>query len=133
MNALGSFVTPLGPNPCLSCGACCALYRASFYWSESDEFTPGGFPLALTDKLNDFFLVIKGTNEKQPCCLALQGTIGEQVACTEYGARPSPCREFEPSWREGTVNTRCDAARSRWGLKPLTPEDWFRPELPRAA
>ena len=25
------------PNPCIECGACCAYYRASFYWAEADE------------------------------------------------------------------------------------------------
>ncbi len=133
METQGSAVVPFGPNPCLSCGACCALYRASFYWAETDEFTPGGFPSDLSEKLTDFFMVIRGTNQKRPWCVALEGTIGEQVACTAYPLRPSPCREFEPSWASGAQNQRCDDARIHWGLKPLTPEDWLWPELPRAA
>ena len=34
-------VLPVPVNPCLSCGACCAFYRASFYWSEAAGVTPG--------------------------------------------------------------------------------------------
>jgi len=133
MQTPGLAVVPFGSNPCLSCGACCALYRASFYWSEADEFTPGGFPLELTEKLNDFFLVIKGTNQKEPWCIALSGSVGEAVACTAYALRPSPCREFDPAWCGGAPNERCDAARIHWRLRPLTPEDWTRPDLPKAA
>ncbi|EFG2122847.1 YkgJ family cysteine cluster protein, partial [Escherichia coli] len=22
------------PNPCMTCGACCAFFRVSFYWAE---------------------------------------------------------------------------------------------------
>ncbi|EEX7666747.1 YkgJ family cysteine cluster protein, partial [Escherichia coli] len=24
------------PNPCMTCGACCAFFRVSFYWAEAD-------------------------------------------------------------------------------------------------
>lgn len=24
-------------NPCVSCGACCAYFRVSFYWAESES------------------------------------------------------------------------------------------------
>ncbi|WP_142908916.1 CxxCxxCC domain-containing protein, partial [Klebsiella pneumoniae] len=23
-------------NPCMTCGACCAFFRVSFYWAEAD-------------------------------------------------------------------------------------------------
>ncbi|EGR9493162.1 YkgJ family cysteine cluster protein, partial [Escherichia coli] len=23
------------PNPCMTCGACCAFFRVSFYWAEA--------------------------------------------------------------------------------------------------
>jgi len=29
-------------NPCLSCGACCAAFRVSFYWREADGGESGG-------------------------------------------------------------------------------------------
>ena len=76
---------------------------------------------------------MKGTNQPLPRCTALIGEIGRRVACSIYLQRASICREFEPSWENGTVNVRCDKARAAWGLKPLTPESWFDFNLPRAA
>jgi Fe-S-cluster containining protein len=121
-------------NPCLKCGACCAFFRASFYWTECDEVTPGGVPVDLTDKLNDFCLVMKGTNQPTPRCACLSGEIGRRVFCTIYAQRASICRDFDPSWIDGKQNVRCDKARMAWGLTPLTPESWQdTPILPRAA
>ena len=37
-----------GANPCESCGACCAQFRVSFYWSESDAHPGGRVPASLT-------------------------------------------------------------------------------------
>jgi hypothetical protein len=31
----------MSDNPCVSCGACCAHFRVSFYWAEADD-APGG-------------------------------------------------------------------------------------------
>ncbi|RJP41666.1 MAG: YkgJ family cysteine cluster protein [Desulfobacteraceae bacterium] len=120
-------------NPCLKCGACCAFFRASFYWAEIDEFTPGGVPAELTEKLSPQFVVMKGTNQPMPRCTALTGEIGRRVACAIYENRASVCREFEPAWENGIANIRCDKARITWGLSPLTPESWFDFNLPRAA
>jgi Fe-S-cluster containining protein len=41
------------PHPCLTCGACCAYFRASFYWAEADDETPGWVPVEMTRKLNE--------------------------------------------------------------------------------
>jgi hypothetical protein len=121
-------------NPCLDCGACCAFFRASFYWTESDLATPGGVPAELTEKLNDFRLVMLGSNGPAPRCIALQGGIGEKVSCAIYERRASVCRDFQPAWLNGEPNERCDRARSRWGLAPLTPETWHLPDdCPQAA
>jgi uncharacterized protein len=54
-----------------------------------------------------------GTDNMPRRCTALVGTIGEQVGCSIYAQRSSPCREF-PEASEG-----CARARSRHGLKPL--------------
>lgn len=124
------------PNPCIECGACCALFRASFYWGESDAAQPGGVPIELTEKLNDFRLVMKGTNQLNPWCIALKGIIGKSVFCTIHPQRASICRDFPPSWESGQPNERCDKARAVWGLAPLTPQTWAprTPDtLPRAA
>jgi hypothetical protein len=121
-------------NPCLDCGACCAFFRASFYWAESDLASAGGVPAELTEKLNDFRLVMQGTNGPAPYCVALQGKIGESVSCAIYERRASVCRDFQPAWLHGEPNERCDRARKQWGIAPLTPETWLLPDdFPKAA
>jgi len=114
----------MGNNPCLNCGACCALFRASFYWAETDEFTPGGVPWEMTIKIADFCVAMKGTERKPPRCTALVGEIGRKVFCSIYDHRSSVCRNFEPSWQNYHSNPRCNQARLGWGLKPLSPDSW---------
>lgn len=58
------------------------------------------------------------------------GDIGHSVRCSIHPQRSSVCREFAPSWEDGTPNPRCDRARVRWGLAPLTPQDWEDPDAP---
>jgi len=53
-------------NPCLRCGACCAYFRASFYWGEADDTAPNGVPVELTEDLTAFRRVMIGTNGKEP-------------------------------------------------------------------
>lgn len=106
-------------NPCLTCGACCAHFRVSFHWAEAAPALNGTVPPEMTEKLDNFRVVLKGTNEKKPRCIALEGKIGECVKCTIYGNHPSPCREFEFSWQNGQPHDRCDQARAAWGLPPL--------------
>ena len=123
-------------NPCLTCGACCAYFRASFYWAESDLATPGGVPHELTDHLQTHFLAMKGTDNRNPWCIALKGIIGAQVHCDIYEQRSTVCRNFPPSWENGEQNERCDKARARWGLPPLEKEYWILPHpdnFPKAA
>lgn len=134
-------------NACLTCGACCAYFRASFYYAEADDVTPNGVPVEMTEDLNDFYRCMRGTNEKQPYCIALEGEIGKQVNCSIHPRRANVCRDFEPSYADGkTHNERCDKARALYALPPLRPEDWFEeddhpgrppestpPRLPHAA
>lgn len=119
-------------NPCITCGACCAFFRASFYWAEADDVTPGGVPVLLTDDLKPFRRVMRGTNCMTPRCVALMGEIGKEVRCTIYANRASICKDFDPAWIEGVPNERCDRARAKHGLAALTPETWWR-KPPRAA
>ena len=121
------------PNPCLTCGACCAHFRASFYWAEASDATPGGVPVELTDKLNDFRRTMKGTSGEKPRCIALQGIIGARVSCAVYERRASVCRDFSASYIDDEPNERCDRARAAWGLAPLCPESWRCPDFPKAA
>lgn len=98
-------------NPCLACGACCAHFRVSFYWSEAET---NGLPPLLTEQINPFFACMAGTNDPAaPRCVALSGTVGEQVACTVYAQRPSACKEVEAG------DDKCNRARARHGLEPL--------------
>ncbi len=108
-------------NPCLRCGACCAYYRVSFYWSEADPFLAGPVPLDLTEPLNPYRSVMRGTTTHPARCVALDGCIGNQVSCTIYDRRPSPCRELEPWDAEGQPDEKCTRARAAHGLPPLDP------------
>lgn len=110
----------MGTNPCITCGACCACFRTSFYWAESDLAIPDGVPHELTDHLQGHLLVMKGTDNRTPRCIALEGSIGGQVRCRIYEQRPTACRNFSPPQEEGTtVNERCNEARRKWGLLPF--------------
>jgi uncharacterized protein len=107
------------PSPCLDCGACCATFRVSFYWAETDDAPGGQVPAALTGKVDAHRRCMSGTNTPTPRCVALQGRIGEAVSCGIYEQRPSPCRDFQPFDADGEPEPRCSAARARWNLPPL--------------
>jgi Fe-S-cluster containining protein len=113
-------------HPCLSCGACCAHFRVSFYWGETDpSLATNPVPAELTEKISPFLSCMKGTNEPDsPRCLALSGEVGRRVACTIYENRSSSCRNFEASFENGSENPRCADARNKKGLPPLTAQDW---------
>jgi len=95
------------PNPCLSCGACCAYFRVSFYWGESSEAPDGFVPAELTEQVHRHLLCMKGTNNHPPRCVALRGEVGTQVSCAIYENRPTPCREFNEYELDGSPNMRC--------------------------
>lgn len=105
-------------NPCMTCGACCAYFRVSFYWAEGDDAS-GRVPASLTEPVTPFLRCMAGTNQNPPRCKALTGTPGESVSCSIYANRPSTCREFSLSGEGGEVNEACNRARARYGLPPL--------------
>ncbi|KAA9001830.1 YkgJ family cysteine cluster protein [Affinibrenneria salicis] len=105
-------------NPCISCGACCAWFRVSFYWAETRDGA-GTVPPSLTEPLTPFLCCMKGTNSKTPRCEALQGEVGHATRCSIYHDRPSPCREFMQSGVNGLINAACDRARAHYDLPPL--------------
>lgn len=109
-------------NACISCGACCASYRVSFYWGELAS-AGGEVPDDLTAKAGHHRSCMLGTAQKQPRCVALVGTVGEAVSCSIYPNRPTPCREFEANNSAINFNPDCDKARARHGLPPLLRED----------
>ena len=121
-------------NPCLRCGACCAFFRVSFYWGETDDSTPGGVPLEMTEKLNDFRVAMRTIPGSSGRCVSLNGFIGRSVSCSIYERRSSVCRGFEPSWQNKAPNPACDKARRAWELEPLKPESWLDDHnFPKAA
>ncbi len=103
-------------SPCVSCGACCAAFRVDFHPVELEGGAfawETGVPAAMTVPVTASLVRMAGTDAPEPRCLALEGEIGVAVACGIYGARPSPCREFD------TVHDACARARKRHGLPPL--------------
>lgn len=112
-------------NPCLTCGACCAHFRVSFYWAEADPEQGGRVPPELTESLPPNRSCMRGTNDRNPRCVALSGTVGERVVCTIYPNTPSPCEEFGIQWVDGRATAspeelaRCNAARALYGLVPI--------------
>ena len=94
---------------CLSCGACCASFRVSFYWAEASDGS-GSVPAELTEELDPWRRCMRGTWSDTPLCTALEGEVGSRVSCTIYSQRPSPCHAVN----EG--DAQCLRARERWGL-----------------
>jgi uncharacterized protein len=111
------------PSPCITCGACCARFRVSFYWGEADDAPGGWVPVQWTEPLGLHQRAMRGTSTHQPRCQALDGTLGEQVGCAIYAQRPSPCREFAWHGEGGQRHERCNAARAGIGLAPLPDPD----------
>lgn len=111
-------------HPCQKCGACCAIYRVSFWRSEmsSDSWN---VPREAVEDTGGSMVSLKGTTKShRPGCTQLNGKIGKNVGCQIYMNRPSPCRNFAASYEDGYHKERCDEARRAHGLKPLTKLDW---------
>lgn len=96
------------PDACLSCGACCTYFRVSFYWAEGLNM-----PEDHVEPLTSVYSCMKGTNQANPRCIALQGTIGEQVSCGMYEARSSSCKEVQ------IADEQCNKARLAHQMIPL--------------
>ena len=118
-------------HPCQKCGACCASYRVSFYWREAESTdrehpVPAGY-WEENYPGNGRYRIMKGTNQNHKIkCIALQGRVGEYVSCSIYMNRPTPCDQFKASYEDGLHKPRCDEARAKHGLKPLTKSDWVK-------
>lgn len=112
-------------HPCQTCGACCASYRVAFYWLAAAPETENAIPLNFVEDLDESYRCMKGTNSKHhPSCCALKGRVGQFVSCDIYTSRPQPCRSFQASFENGQANSRCDEARAKHGLSPLTLKNW---------
>ena len=115
-------LTAQAENLCKACGLCCCNFRVSFYHGEVEDMPMGFVPAHLVEKLTESRACMKGTSQKNPRCIALSGTLGEQVACTIYEQRPTPCREFTVWEKNGAVNERCQALRKAHGLPLVQPK-----------
>jgi Fe-S-cluster containining protein len=103
-------------NICQNCGACCAAFRVDFHPVElaGGAFAWGqGVDRDMTLPVTAAIVRMRGTDDREPRCIALAGEIGKSVTCTIYEARPSPCREFD------TCHPACNRARQRQGLSLL--------------
>jgi len=118
-------------NPCLSCGACCAHFRVSFYCGEIASAEGGTVPPELVTQVGPLRACMKGTEQGGQRCVALAGEIGKDgIHCQIYEQRPSPCRDF-PAWEpDGTPNPDCQKVRAKFGLPALPriePDDDVNP------
>ena len=95
-------------NSCITCGACCAYFRVSFYWAEGEQM-----PVDVIEPLTPVYSCMKGTNQKNARCVMLSGEIGQQVSCSMYEKRSSSCKEVMPA------DEQCNKARAAHGLIPL--------------
>lgn len=111
----------LAMNPCMRCGACCACFRVAFPREEASDVPHGLVPLEFTTASGRNTLVMKGTEGRNPRCLALEGFVGSCVSCLLYDRRPSICRAFRGAWESDRVNPLCNNARARFGLPPFEP------------
>ena len=100
---------------CQSCGACCALFRVSFYWAEADDAPGGRVPAGLTQAIGPLQRCMAGTASQPVRCVALQGQVGRAVTCDIYAQRPSPCQAVQPG------DVQCLKARAHWGLDAPVP------------
>ena len=107
-------------SPCLSCGACCAHFRVSFFWGECAS-AGGCVPDDVVVQISPSRVAMIGTDARPVRCISLTGKVGEGVSCNMYTQRSSTCREFEASWENGEHNPHCDQARAAYGLLPLQP------------
>ncbi|MDX1669734.1 MAG: YkgJ family cysteine cluster protein [Limnobacter sp.] len=104
---------------CQSCGACCATFRVSFYWTETTAHEAGYVPVEMTEQMNWYQSCMKGSSASKPRCCALKGEIGQSVSCSIYENRSSTCRQYEVFDAHGQLNPRCNPARLKHGLEPL--------------
>ena len=92
-------------NPCMTCGACCAYFRVSFYWAEASD-GGGTVPVHLTEPLSPSALHERYESKAGPLC-----GVTRRAAC-----RPAaPSMRIAPA-RVGTL--RCLAKRVR-STKPV--------------
>ena len=104
----------------MQCGACCATYRITLPRIELDTQPDGHVPTHLTEPYTRTTACMREDPDTPGRCIALSGTIGENVSCKIYPNRPSSCSEFAPLATLGYGDASCNEARRRFGLPPLS-------------
>ena len=106
---------PDTPIPdCLTCGACCQAHLCVGV-RPSDTVDPELY-WEITVATEDGEIVVDRymkRNEETLACTALDGTIGDHVACRIYETRPKMCHHFDAG------SDRCHAVRRAWGIEPF--------------
>jgi len=97
------------------------------HWMDTDA-AGGVVPHALTESFGPHQVVMRGTWESQPRCVALDAQIGTRSRCAIHARRPQACRDVQASWEFGEASPQCDRARIAHGLPPLDAADW-RPAI----
>jgi len=93
------------------------------HWMETDA-SGGVVPHALTETFGPHQVVMRGTWQSRPRCVALDAEIGTSSRCTIHAVRPQACRDVQASWESGEASPQCDRARLAHGLPALTVADW---------
>lgn len=99
---------------CESCGVCCAKYRVSFYWAETDAHPFGTVPQTMTKTISPHLVAMRGTIHKPERCVALVGELMQSVGCSIYEQRSSTCRDFEKG------SEQCLKARAEYFMAQQT-------------
>lgn len=111
-----NIVTPHdAPIPdCMTCGACCQTPPCVGV-RPSDQVDPELYWDITTEGETSEIVVDRymRRNGETLACAALEGNIGENVACNTYETRPKMCRDFE------TGSDRCHALRRAYGIEPF--------------
>ena len=106
-------------SACRGCGACCVSFRVTLPRVELDSLPGGQVPTGLTESYTRTAACMREHPDSPGRCIALEGIVGQSVACSIYLLRPSACRDFAPLSAIGQGDEACDAARRRQGLPPL--------------
>lgn len=78
-------------------------------------------PEHYTEPVTAVYSCMKGTNQKQPRCIALEGEVGQQVSCGMYELRSSSCKEVQ------IADEQCNKARRHHNMIPLIDVGDFEP------
>ncbi len=70
-------------------------------------------PEHYTEPVTAVYSCMAGTNQKNPRCIALEGSIGEQVSCGMYQLRSSSCKEVQ------IADEQCNKARMAHNMIPF--------------